>query len=346
LNAITPSFSVTFFADYAAASKKIARHDMESLADLISRTTESHKEALPWLKLARFGDRRTPQQSLRYDANVIAVTGIEADYDDGKMMFDEARDLLEKQGIASLLYTSPSHTDDVPRWRVLCPLAEETTPHRRGAFLARLNGLFRGIFAGESWTLSQSYYYGSVRRNPSHRVEIIEGQTIEEHDDLDVIAIGKPASSSGETQAGQDARDDAEMIRCIVTGEHLHVELCAVAARYVGRNIPAPTVVELLRGIMLSHPEQSRDERWRDRYDDIERTVQTAVHKYRGDIAERRRPIAAYACELIRKRHAGADVRAAVLERAEASGMPSEEAEGILAWAARQELERRGATHA
>jgi hypothetical protein len=175
---------------------------------------------------------------------------------------------------------------------------------------------------------------------------LVEGEPIEAHDDLDVIWIGKPAgtgATSGATvTAGQDAREDAELVRCIVTGEHLHVELCALAARYVGRNIPAPTVVELLRGIMLSHPEQSQDERWADRYVDIARTVQTAVHKYRGETAARKRPIVAYACELIRKRYAGADIRAAVLERAEASGLAAEEAEGILAWAAHQELGRRG----
>jgi hypothetical protein len=343
---LAPPFGVTFFQSYAATRKTFTRCDLRNLANKIRYTTARYKEALPWLKLARFGDRRTPKESLRHDANVIAITGIEADYDAAKMSFDDARDLLEKQGIASLLYTSPSHKEDAPHWRVLCPLPREMPTDARGWFLGRLNGLFGGIFATESWALSQSYYFGSVNRNPLHRVEIVEGQTIDEHDDLDVIAIRKSASSGTSNEAGKDARDDAELVRGIVTGEHLHVELVALAARYIGRNIPRETVVELLRGLMLSHPEQSQDERWRDRYDDIERTVQTAVEKYRGEMAERRRSIAALACDLIRKRYAGADIRATVSERAAENGLTTEDADGIIKWAARQELTRRGAIDA
>ncbi len=58
--------------------------------------------------------------------------------------------------------------------------------------MARLSGLFGGIFARESWTLSQSYYFGSVRNNPSHRVAVIEGVCIELADELDADAIGRP----------------------------------------------------------------------------------------------------------------------------------------------------------
>ncbi len=47
-----------------------------------------------------------------------------------------------------------------------------------GAVLWGGNGVLGGIFSPESWTLSQSYYYGSVARNPSHRVQLIEGAPI------------------------------------------------------------------------------------------------------------------------------------------------------------------------
>ena len=143
----------------------------EYLAARILDTTAKEKERLPWLKLARFGDKRTTQNSLRHDANVLAISGVEADYDGEVMTFGEAYDLLEKQGIASIVYTSPSHTEDAPRWRVAVPFSEEMPPQRRSHQLGRLNGLFRGIFSGESWTLSQSYYFGSVNRNPSHRAQ-------------------------------------------------------------------------------------------------------------------------------------------------------------------------------
>ena len=58
---------------------------------------------LKLLKSARFGDTRTTAGSLRSDANVIAVTGIEADYDGEFMSVDDAIALLQKQGIAAIV---------------------------------------------------------------------------------------------------------------------------------------------------------------------------------------------------------------------------------------------------
>ena len=34
--------------------------------------------------------------------------------------------------------------------------------------VARLNGVLGGILSAESFTLSQSYYYGSINHNPAH----------------------------------------------------------------------------------------------------------------------------------------------------------------------------------
>ena len=347
MNAKTLAFDVTFFPDHAAMSKKAARYTLRVLAELIQNTSAIRKDALPWLKLARFGDRLSPKGSLRHDANVIAVAGLEADYDGAEMTFEEAHDVLEKQGLAALLYTSPSHAEDTPRWRVLCPLSEEMAPDRRAVFLGRLNGLFRGIFAGESWTLSQAYYFGSVNRNPSHRVEVVEGETIDQHDDLDVIWLGKPGGPSGTTLVGQEAREDAELIRCVVTGEHLHVELVALAARYTGRGIPAETTAELLRGLMLSHPESARDERWLDRYNDIDRTVDSAVKKFRGDAGNfdpRRTETARLAFRLMRCGMASADILATLHahNRGRPEPLPDDVIGATAIWATRnaQELAR------
>lgn len=275
---------------------------------------------------------------------MIAVAGVEADYDGAQMPFEEAHDVLEKQGLAALLYTSPSHTEDIPRWRVLCPLSEEMAPGRRAALLGRLNGLFRGIFAGESWTLSQSYYFGSVNRNPSHRVEVVEGETIDQHDDLDVTWLGKSGGSSETTCAGQEARDDAELVRYVVTGEHLHVELVALAARYVGRGIPAETTAELLRGLMLSHPEAARDERWLDRYNDIDRTVDSAVKKFRGEAGNsdpRRKETARLAFRLLRYGMASDEILAALhaQNRGRAEPLPDDVIGATAVWATRSAKE-------
>ena len=183
---------VTFFADYAAAAKHEMVLDLDDLVRRIKTTTGPTKAGLPWLKLARFGEVRTAKGSLRHDGNMLSISGIEADYDDEAMSVDEAVQRLVAAGVLAIVYTSPSHSEDAPRWRVLCPLAQEYTPDERDRFLARLNGLFGGIFANESWTRSQSYYYGSINANPSHRVVPIEGTPIDLISELDMFAQGKP----------------------------------------------------------------------------------------------------------------------------------------------------------
>jgi hypothetical protein len=188
--------TVTFFPNYAAAKKWQEQLTADALAARIRRATQPTKDRLPWLKLARFGDIRTDKDSLRHDANVVAISGIEADYDDEAVTFDDAQDKLRKAGVAAVLYTSPSHTEDAPRWRVLCQLSAEYPPDRRNAFLARLNGIFGGIFANESWTLSQAYYFGAVNGNPSHRVEVIAGTPIDLLPELDATAIDRPTKAN------------------------------------------------------------------------------------------------------------------------------------------------------
>lgn len=347
---MTDSIAITFFPSFAAETKAERMWSLDRLAERIRSTTAPEKARLPWLKLARFGDRRTSKGSLRNDANLLAISGIEADYDGELVTFDDARGGLEQQGVASILYTSPSHTEDTPRWRVLCPLSSEMPPQQRNHHLGRLNGLFRGIFSNESWTLSQSYYFGSVGRNPSHRVEVIDGQPIDLHDDLDTIWIGKPGATTNAVVAndvaGREAREDAELVRCIVTGEHLHVELCALAARYIGRSIPPDTVEEMLRGMMLSQPEGARDERWLDRYYSIPALVGSAFRKYRGDDAAKRKPVVALAFRLLRERRPSAEVEAAVIREGAENGIPADTATRIAEWCAKRELERRGAAHA
>jgi hypothetical protein len=114
-------FQVTFFSD--ASAKKLKARDMslEQLRDLILKTSAAAKADLPWLKLATFGEKRSDKGSLRHNANVLSISGIEGDYDGEVMSFEEAAKILEAERLSALLYTSPSHTEDKPRWRVLCP---------------------------------------------------------------------------------------------------------------------------------------------------------------------------------------------------------------------------------
>jgi predicted P-loop ATPase len=186
------AIKLTIFPNFGASTKRDEELSVGKLADRITRANAPRKDGLPWLKLACFGDLRTNKNSLRHDRNVLAITGVEGDYDAGLVTFEEAVQKAQEAGILAITYTSPSHTEDAPRWRVLCPTSTELPPEQRSRLVDRLNGVLGGILAGESWTLSQSYYYGAVNGNPSHRVEIIDGTPIDLRDDLDATAIGKP----------------------------------------------------------------------------------------------------------------------------------------------------------
>jgi hypothetical protein len=183
---------VTFVGDQAATTKIEEDLDLEILAARIEITTGPNKASLPWVKLARFGEQRSAHGSLRNNANVTAVTGVEGDYDGEAVTVDDALRYLQDVQLSAILYTSPSHTPDRPRWRVLCPCSTERPPGERDRLLDRLNGVLGGILATESWTLSQSYYFGSINQNSAHRVLVTEGRCIDQAHDLDAAAISRP----------------------------------------------------------------------------------------------------------------------------------------------------------
>lgn len=352
MNTLDTPLRVTFFSSYAADTKREEAYTPRTLAERIRVVTAAKKSQLPWLKLARFGDLRSDKKSLRHDANVLAITGIEGDYDGGRMEFDDACERLDKQGVASIVYTSPSHTEDAPRWRVLCPLSQEMPPDSRRQHIGRLNGLLGGIFSRESFTLSQSYYFGSVSHNPSHRVKLIDGEAIDLHDDLDAIWTGpsnKSATAGTEqpTSTG-DERGIADLVQRIVTGAEYHTALCPLAARMIGRNVPPGTVAELLRGLMLARPVEAQDARWKSRFAEISRFVESATGKY-GEAAARRkasnRAVAAIASRMIRARRPSAEIRDAVLAEAAKRDVPPDRAQAILKWIAERELAARRNLH-
>jgi hypothetical protein len=329
---MTPAstMTVTFFDDFAAQTKREERVSLAELAHRIRTTTAPAKASLPWLKLARFGNARTAKNSLRHDANVLDCTGVEADYDRQEVGFETAVEIAEKAGLGCILYTSPSHTDVRPRWRILAPAKHTTPPQDRAPLLARLNGLYGGIFAAESWTVSQAYYFGSVVGNPTHRVELLDGMPIDELHELDKIAINKP-NGGGDARpvpgGGVTASEDAELILRVITGDGFHTELCALAARYIGRAMDRRGVGDTLRGIMLAST-GPRDARWHDRFRSIDTLVSSAAQKF-ADLAEKRRAVARLTHQLIRAGRSGEEIKAAILAEAERRDLAQDNAVAI-----------------
>jgi AAA domain/Primase C terminal 2 (PriCT-2) len=192
LNGERERFHVTFFPNYAAQTLTAREMSLGELRNLIINKAAVRKDALPWLKLARFGDKRTANNSLRHNANVKEITGAEVDYDGEAVTFEEAVAILANARLLSLVYTSPSHTAAKPRWRVVLPTSVNMPVEKRAQLVARVNGLLGGVIGPESFVLSQSYYFGKVGSKPDHRAVVVSGDYIDKRDDLDAGAIGKP----------------------------------------------------------------------------------------------------------------------------------------------------------
>jgi hypothetical protein len=193
-------FAWTGFPNQYAQESLRYSTTLPQLATVIRAPAEPAKADLPFIKLATFGENRSGKDCYRHDANVTSVTGVEGDYDGGAITFADAGDRLRKAGIAALVYSTPSNTADKPRWRVLCPLAaeirgsENEMRQARSALMDRLNGVFGGGLAPESWTLSQSFYFGAVTGKPTITVEVVNGAYIDERPDLPSLPNRRTAS--------------------------------------------------------------------------------------------------------------------------------------------------------
>jgi Primase C terminal 2 (PriCT-2) len=207
------TFAVTFFPDIAAKTIiAIVNPTLPQLAEAIRRTTDVDKMALPWLKMATFGDERSKYGCLRTNKNLIEISGVEGDHDSGELPFDAAVEIMRKARIRCLLYTSASFVPVTKeRWRILVPLSKPYPPSSRRELVAEINGLLGGVLAGESFTLSLSYLFGSVNNNPDHRVEVIDGMFLDQCPGLLPGAIFKDGSKGFEGLTGEKPRHRASV---------------------------------------------------------------------------------------------------------------------------------------
>jgi hypothetical protein len=205
----TAKVTVTFFPNEKAQSLRCADLTLPQLAEEIRLETSPSKLTLPWLKLAVFGERRSPRNCLRTNNNTAAITGIEVEHDKGEIAFDIAIATMRTAKLRALLYTSPSYMPIAKeRWRILLPLSGNMPPQARAIMVARVNGLFGGKLAPESFDLSRSYLYGCVNGNPAHRVEVTDGEFIDLRINLDQGAMGKsPTDKSAKPRPASRGED-------------------------------------------------------------------------------------------------------------------------------------------
>mgnify|MGYP003656077731 CR=1 FL=1 len=208
----------SMFADVKAQRIEPARLSLRQIQARLTFTTAPAKSDLPLVKLGTFGDVRTEKGSLRHDANLLSVSGVEGDYDAGLVSTQDAAERLRQAGIAALIYTTPSHTAEAPRWRVLAPLAMEVAPAEREALCARMNGALGGILADESFTASQTFYFGGVTSNPVESI-LLEGQTLDRVTGVALIGPQpKPVKSNPDlSDLFREPADRAEVRRALAS---------------------------------------------------------------------------------------------------------------------------------
>lgn len=149
------------------------------------------KGLLPMLQFSRLGDQRSEKNSLRTVENILAITGTVAEHDRGDVTMEEAHALLEAVGIEGYFHTTPSHTEDAPRWRLLLPFEGEyegdgQTYRQIGRAVAKkLSGVLNGAIAPESCRPGQSWYYGKICDHENYRVLVSEGLPLDRSLDLE-----------------------------------------------------------------------------------------------------------------------------------------------------------------
>jgi hypothetical protein len=205
----THTIHVTVFDNMAATDRVTYDLTLPQISDMVQRVSAPTKSQLPWIKMARFGDLRTPKGSLRNNANVRSISGVELDFDGENIGIDDVLAKFKRLNCRALVYTSPSHTREKPRWRALFPTSrelEDTTTRR--VLATRIDAYFDNIFDPASFTLSQSFYFGRAldNPNPDHRVAIVDGIFIDLRPDLakfDVVltlqCIGQPPERRNHT---------------------------------------------------------------------------------------------------------------------------------------------------
>jgi putative DNA primase/helicase len=166
---------------------------LPELAALIEQTEGADKIKLPMLSGLTWGDRRSARHSLKHGPNARAVHAVLVDYDAGEIAPGEAAERLKTLNLIALVCTSPSHL--MPgrgnRWRILLPLSGPLPPEAYAGLVGRVNGVFGGALADESFRHTQAYFYGSVKGQPPVQTFLVEGSRyINEADDLDEQALG------------------------------------------------------------------------------------------------------------------------------------------------------------
>jgi hypothetical protein len=182
----------------------------------------------------------------------------------------------------------------------------------RAKMVARLNGLFDGAVAAESFRLSLSYLYGAVKgKETTHRVVVIDGDYLDLRNDLDAKAIPERKTRQEKAQKDntntdknvfQEMKPDdgphgfVEHLACMGDGAGLngfHAVLLRSTSAYAnehGASFNQAALKTLLRAAIKAAPKDpKRDPATIKRYLSdgyLNPIIRSAIDKYADDTAE------------------------------------------------------------
>jgi len=164
----THTISITWLSAAAIAAVRQEKLSLPQLAHRILSTTVLKNSDLPWFSL--------------HDYQLVEVSGINAQCGSA---FEPACELVRKNKIRALIFQNPTTP---PTLQIIVPFSESMSPEKLPALAARLNGVFRGKLAAESFDPTAQCRYGSVG---TQNIEIndIDGDFIDLRADLDAGAI-------------------------------------------------------------------------------------------------------------------------------------------------------------
>jgi P4 family phage/plasmid primase-like protien len=152
-----------------------------------------------YFQFARFNGSRS-------NDNVISICGFTGDFDTGKISMDEVRAKLA--GVAHLLYTTYSHSDEHPRFRLVVPYASPVTGDDHDRLFSWFNGpeMFNGQLDTAASDRSRLMYFPSCCADQIDASECLPSDGAY-FDPISILAT-LPALSPAAAPAGKVAEAD------------------------------------------------------------------------------------------------------------------------------------------
>jgi hypothetical protein len=265
----------TTFADLAARTKAEKSAAWSAFAASLAKPKQyATKEACPLISLSSYGDVPSEKGTLRHAGNVLKVYAVEADYDAGDVSIEEAAMRLAAHNVEAVLHTTGRHTPQKPRWRVFAPLSKPCAPAERATHVARLNAALGGILAPESFTLSQSFYFGRVNGAP-YSSQRVRGMPID-------LVSGLEGATPQAPPAERPRDADEELVEAIRSGTNFHNAARDLAARWTARGMGRAAILAALEGLMRqAEPAKGSERRhWQKRLRELPGLVESALAKF------------------------------------------------------------------